>query len=196
MSSDDKDCEKTKFRAFVIAYNKNYGYLLLRAYKKSKGIHYQLPGGHIDKHELHGRNVMEAGKIAAKRELFEETGLSINISQLKYLNFGIKNRVYYQLLIKNDDSLHINNNDNNDINKLTLSLNDKQSFYLKLSNEHNGFQFEKNILKCIEDIKLHSGGYNSKALSLYAKKAKHERKRTRSHSNSKSDNKKKKHITH
>eukprot|EP01084_Bolivina_argentea_P242404 406662_1 len=69
---------KTKFRAFIIGYHKEFGYLLLRAYKKGKGTHYQLPGGHIDKSEFHACSLEEAAKNAAKRELFEETGLEIS----------------------------------------------------------------------------------------------------------------------
>ena len=181
LSSSVAHDEKTKFRSFIIAYNKHYGYLLLRAYKKSKGLHHQLPGGHIDKCELHGHSFEEAAKMAAKRELFEETGLNIkDESRLKYLKLGIKNRVYFQLLLKDEDSLH------HTINKqqLTKSLNDKQEFYLKLSVEHNAFQFEKDISKAIEMISQHSGGKNSDALDVYAQKAKHERKRSRSNSNS------------
>eukprot|EP01083_Nonionella_stella_P212701 767840_1 len=173
--------ERTKFRSFIIAYNKRYGYLLLRAYKKGKDLHYQLPGGHIDKSELHGCSFENAAKLAAKRELFEETGLNINDnSRLKNLKLNINDnsRVYFQLLLKDTDSLS---------NEYVKSLDDKQDFYLKIDpHEHNGFVFEKDINKAIDMIKKHSGGKNSEALSLYATKAKHERKRSHSHSRSKS----------
>lgn len=35
---------RSKFRSFIIAYHKKYGYLLLRSYKPQKGLHFQLPG--------------------------------------------------------------------------------------------------------------------------------------------------------
>eukprot|EP00483_Globobulimina_turgida_P002213 UN02215 len=167
--------ERTKFRAFVIAYSKQYGYLLLRCYKKGKDLHYQLPGGHIDKSELHACSFEEAAKIAAKRELFEETGLNVDDSRLKFLKLGIKNRVYFQLLLRETDSLSVCDN-------TTKSLNDAQEFYLQLSGEHNGFEFEKDINKAITMIQKHSGGKNSDALTKYAKRAKHEKKRSLSHS--------------
>eukprot|EP01083_Nonionella_stella_P005934 17122_1 len=191
--------ERTKFRAFIIAYSKQYGYLLLKAYKKGKGQHYQLPGGHIDKSELYGCSLADAAKMAGKRELFEETGLDIPLDRFKHLkNIVIKDRQYFQLLLDETDSLHIANNAQYDETQLTASLNNTQKdFKLKLSHEHNGFEFEKDIDKAIQMIKKHSGGKNSEALAQYAEKAKHERKRSRSNSHSKSqsssiDSKKKK----
>eukprot|EP00483_Globobulimina_turgida_P012365 UN12388 len=167
--------ERTKFRAFIIAYNKQYGYLLLRCYKKGKDLHYQLPGGHIDKSELHACSFEEAAKVAAKRELFEETGLDVDDSRLKFLKLGIKNRVYFQLLLHETDSLKVDDT-------TSKSLDEAQDFYLQLSSEHNGFQFEKDINCAIQMIQKHSGGKNSDALTKYAKKAKHEKKHSLSQS--------------
>eukprot|EP01084_Bolivina_argentea_P086911 157040_1 len=178
--------ESSKFRSFVIAYDQRYGYLLLSAYKKKKGVHYQLPGGHIDKSELNSYSLEEASKIAANRELFEETGIKItDMSRLIYLNFGIKNRTYFGLLLDETDSLN---------NKNTKSLDDTQHFYLKLSHEHTGFIFEKDIKKAIVMIKQHSGGKNSEALAMCAKMMKKNKKRKKKHKKDNKD-KKKKHMT-
>ena len=152
-------------------------------------MHHQLPGGHIDKSELCGNSFAEAAKMAAKRELFEETGLKIeDDSRLKFLKLGIKNRVYFQLLLNSKDSLK----GKYDILELSQSLKEDQDFFVKLSSEHNGFEFEMDIGKAIKMICQHSGGKNSDALSVYASKAKHERKRSVSRSISKSESKQKK----
>merc|ERR1712130_575810 len=108
---------------------------------------------------------------AAKRELFEETGLDITDGlRLKLLKLGIKNRLYFQLLLNEKDSLKTKL----DISELQPSLNENQDFYLKLSSEHNGFEFVNDIEKAIVMISQHSGGKNSDALNLYGQKAKHE----------------------
>jgi len=183
--------ERTKFRAFVIAYNKQYGYLLLRAFKKGKGLHHQLPGGHLDKSEMVGVSFEEAAKRAALRELYEETGLKVDGERLKFLKLGIKNRVYFQLLLTMEDSLH-HDAEYDEISNLTISLQEDQEFYLKISHEHNGFVFEKDIGTAIQMIQQHSGGKNSEALTVYAQKAKHEkRSRSRTYSNSTSKSHKK-----
>ena len=78
----------TKFRSFLIGYKKDYGYLLLQANKNKKGIHFQLPGGRIDKNELQQNGLNEASKIAMIRELFEETGIKINENRLHRVDLG------------------------------------------------------------------------------------------------------------
>ena len=42
---------RTEHRAFVIAHDRARGVLLLRAYKKKKGEHHQLPGGRVGRDE-------------------------------------------------------------------------------------------------------------------------------------------------
>ena len=39
-------------RGFIFAVHPTHGLLLLRAYKKKKGVHHQLPGGRVDAEEL------------------------------------------------------------------------------------------------------------------------------------------------
>jgi hypothetical protein len=82
---------KDDYRAFIFATHPLYGILLLRCTrKKNKGPHFQAPGGHIDKEDFEraesitqddsnqGRDIlMQACKIGAARELFEETGMDI-----------------------------------------------------------------------------------------------------------------------
>ena len=82
---------KDDYRAFIFATHPLYGILLLRCTrKKNKGSHFQAPGGHIDKEDfedavsnMQGDSnqgpaiLMQACKIGAARELFEETGMDI-----------------------------------------------------------------------------------------------------------------------
>jgi len=60
-----------KQRGFVFAVHPTHGLLLLRASKKKKGVHFQLPGGHVDADEL---AFDDPHRRAAARELCEETG--------------------------------------------------------------------------------------------------------------------------
>ena len=82
---------KDDYRAFIFAMHPLYGILLLRCTrKKNKGPHFQAPGGHIDKEDFEravsnaqgdsnqgSAILMQACKIGAARELFEETGMDI-----------------------------------------------------------------------------------------------------------------------
>jgi len=82
-------------------------------------VHYQLPGGHLDKDEISEYSLALASKYAVVRELFEETGLGNNpdISHDSNEQDPLKNRlvklpdiqtkkyVYYSLYITDKDSL-------------------------------------------------------------------------------------------
>ena len=82
---------KDDYRAFIFATHPLYGILLLHCTrKKKKGSHFQAPGGHIDKEDFavavsnasgdssQGPAIlMQACKIGAGRELYEETGVDI-----------------------------------------------------------------------------------------------------------------------
>ena len=63
--------QRTEKRSFIFAIHPTHGLLLLRAYKKKKGTHHQLPGGRVDAEEL---AFEDAHRRAAARELREETG--------------------------------------------------------------------------------------------------------------------------
>ena len=67
-------------RAFVIAFHRDLGVLLLRAHKKRKGDHYQLPGGRVDAAEIETHGL--------ERELFEETGLRVDRARLAPVRDG------------------------------------------------------------------------------------------------------------
>ena len=43
--------QRTEKRSFIFAIHPTHGLLLLRAYKKKKGTHHQLPGGRVDAEE-------------------------------------------------------------------------------------------------------------------------------------------------
>ena len=45
--------------------------------KKKKGVHFQLPGGHIDASEIERYGFRLAQMRAAARELYEETGIDV-----------------------------------------------------------------------------------------------------------------------
>jgi hypothetical protein len=82
---------KEDYKAFIFATHPLHGLLLLYCTrKKKKGPHYQAPGGHVDKEDydhviaqmssssttVQGPELlMQACKMGAARELFEETGL-------------------------------------------------------------------------------------------------------------------------
>ena len=56
-----------------------------KACKKRKGgRHFQLPGGHVDAHELEQYGDAEGSRIAAARELHEETGIDFRDRLYRY----------------------------------------------------------------------------------------------------------------
>ena len=77
-------------RGFVVARHPRHGYLVLFALKKKKGLHGQLPGGHVDGDEVdaYGSGVRSA-TVAAARELFEETGIDVrgDLKRLDHVRF-------------------------------------------------------------------------------------------------------------
>lgn len=66
-----------KVRAFVLARHPRHGLLLLQASKRKKGVHYQIPGGHVDEPEIEAHGLKSGCRAAAARELFEETGIDL-----------------------------------------------------------------------------------------------------------------------
>eukprot|EP00802_Teleaulax_amphioxeia_P021744 Tamp_22122.p1 GENE.Tamp_22122~~Tamp_22122.p1 ORF type:complete len:296 (-),score=25.57 Tamp_22122:51-938(-) len=76
---------RSGLRAFLIVRHCDHGYLLLEACKKRKGgRHFQLPGGHVDAHELEQYGDAEGSRIAAARELHEETGIDFRDRLYRY----------------------------------------------------------------------------------------------------------------
>jgi len=140
-------------RAFIIARHARYGYLVLKSFKKRKGLHGQLPGGNIDEIDV-------GPDAAAARELFEETGIDIrqDLRRLTLLVFpngtsSFKGRAYYLLDLENEDATNGPN-----------TPESGESFNLRLSPEHVGFTFMPTIDQTAKAILLHSGGKNSTAI--------------------------------
>jgi len=141
-------------RAFIIAEHYSYGYLLLTAFKKKKGDHHQLPGGHVDEGD-------QSPAHAAARELFEETGIDIRngldrLSQVKINGkSSLKGRVFYYLPLNDDDRVG------------SCSPSSGEDFTVNLSSEHIGYCFEKNRDKAADLLYLHSGGKSKTAMLTF-----------------------------
>jgi len=166
-------------RAFVIVKHNEYGLLILEACKKRKGgRHFQLPGGHVDMHELHTYGEEEGSRIAAARELYEETGMDFRdrLYRLSAAELGglgpeaVKlhqsGRRYFKLDISKGDSVQeLSSSEASRAMRLATPLS-METFRLCLSIEHTGFRFEKTVSKAAEQVSLHSGGTSSLALLL------------------------------
>ena len=139
-------------RGFIFAIHPTHGLLLLRAYKKKKGVHHQLPGGRVDAEEL---EYEDAHRRAAVRELREETGIAIEPARLTDTAVRRKNREYFFLELQDADNAAGPDRDHE---------NAACAFTLALSGEHTGFTFERDLAKAEDMIRLHSGGENAVAL--------------------------------
>jgi ADP-ribose pyrophosphatase YjhB (NUDIX family) len=144
-------------RGFIFAVHPTHGLLLLRAYKKKKGVHHQLPGGRVDADELEHE---DAHRRAAVRELREETGIAAGPARLKDATdregavVRRKNREYFFLELRDADGAGPDRDHDNASCAFTLAL----------SGEHTGFTFERDLAKAENMIRLHSGGENALAL--------------------------------
>eukprot|EP00949_MAST-11_sp_MAST-11-sp1_P005361 g5361.t1 len=160
-------------RAFVIAMHREHGVLLLQAEKRKKGVHFQLPGGRIDKQEVdqYDSCLEGAQRAAAARELFEETGIDLrgenSSRRLIQLDFpesmlsSIGNRrCFFFLDLCDEDAPSADHDSERPITG--------EDFKLKISKEHTGFMFERNIERAAAAVKKHSGGKCSKALYAFA----------------------------
>lgn len=78
-------------KAFLFLVHRDHGLLLLyTTRKKSKGPHYQVPGGHVEQDDFDAaskikqksaeKDYLLAYKIGAARELYEETGIDLRDS--------------------------------------------------------------------------------------------------------------------
>ncbi|KAK9171155.1 NUDIX domain protein [Cryptosporidium meleagridis] len=200
-----KSNNPNKFRSFIIVIHQEYGCLLLKSTKKSKYDIFQLPGGRLDEKDLlinlseansnsndnnnnnNGINPIpteNAFKIAAARELYEETGLDFRnrLNMLKPLKFDlpIKWRFFY-LNITNYEIVNQNQNKNYYFNIFqefsqyfkSIMFNTKnnntdvKNINIKLSKEHESFLFEKDLVKASQLVESHSKGICSKALLLF-----------------------------
>ena len=142
--------QRTSQRSFIFAIHPTHGLLLLRAYKKKKGTHHQLPGGRVDADEL---EYEDAHRRAAARELREETGIDVPPARLMDTAVRRKNREYFFLELRDADGAGPDRDHANAENPFTLAL----------SGEHTGFTFERDLAKAEDMIRLHSGGENALA---------------------------------
>jgi len=177
-------------RAFLFLVHQYHGLLLLyTARKKSKGPHYQVPGGHAEQEDYDRAasiNSKNAGaddpilpyKICATRELYEETGIDLRdsldrlqpvqlkLSKANKISCEYKKRLFFTAQIFDRD-ISLQDNQYVLTSSLTQALDkNPPNAMLKLSEEHQGFSFERNLSKAIEAIALHSGGKVSTALSM------------------------------
>ena len=143
--------QRTEKRSFIFAIHPTHGLLLLRAYKKKKGTHHQLPGGRVDAEEL---ELEDAHRRAAVRELREETGIAIEPARLTDAPVRRKNREYFLLELRDADGAGPDRDHDAAETPFTLAL----------SGEHTGFTFERDLAKAENMIRLHSGGENAVAL--------------------------------
>eukprot|EP00286_Rhodomonas_abbreviata_P019855 CAMPEP_0181311890 /NCGR_PEP_ID=MMETSP1101-20121128/13394_1 /TAXON_ID=46948 /ORGANISM="Rhodomonas abbreviata, Strain Caron Lab Isolate" /LENGTH=236 /DNA_ID=CAMNT_0023418683 /DNA_START=348 /DNA_END=1055 /DNA_ORIENTATION=- len=169
------------FRAFILVNHSVHGLLLLEAHKKRKGgRHFQLPGGHVDAHELsYGP---DSARIAAARELWEETGMDFRdrlyrLTPIDMESLGVRGKAlhesgrrYFSLEISQTDSVddippQATGSSPGPLLRLATPLS-MENFRLCLSPEHTGFRFHKSMRKAAEDLSKHSGGSSSEAVML------------------------------
>lgn len=184
----------SSYKAFVFATHPKHGMLLLFCTKKKiKGDHFQLPGGGINESEFQHaskrsggdprRQLILASKHAVIRKLREDTGIDIreNIKRLKPAHLRFDSECYNQLSCEHRKrlffTLEVMDNDffalaDVEYNENLESPIDGEGIplMLKLSKEHSGFKFQKDLNESIQEIKKHSGKACSEALQLKAKK--------------------------
>lgn len=123
-----------------------------------------------------------AGKLGAARELYEEAGMDIRKSCLDRLqpvnvhtkkdeketaSFMWKKRLFFVLRVNDDDFFIQKDNNNTDEVQFPFVspiCDDGKHLMLKVSIEHSGYTFEKNLNKAATLIQKHSGGKCAQAL--------------------------------
>lgn len=184
------DYKNIDYRGFVFLVHEVHGLVLLHCTRKAKkGPHYQLPGGHVDNFEFEQtvkkygdaskeKIILEACKLGAARELFEETGIDVRdqLGRLEPANIlpsdsgnklccMLKNKCYFHLDV-NDKDFPTKSSDDDLALTAVKDASGPKDLMLKLSKEHSGFIFEKDPFESIEKLKQHSGGSGSKALKM------------------------------
>jgi 8-oxo-dGTP pyrophosphatase MutT (NUDIX family) len=144
LDSDDTDDPRAVTKAFVVAKHPRFGYLVLKAFKESKGLHGQLPGGKVEPED-------PSPAHALARELLEETGLDLQheLSRLRRCTFpdgstALKRRAYFRLDLRDSDGL-----------RGSRVPDTGEDFRLELSSEHVGYIFEQDPIKVAESIALY-----------------------------------------
>ena len=122
------------------------------------------------------KQLLEAAKAGAARELWEETGIDVR-SQLKRLqpaalkssntatelSCEIKHRLFFFLAAADDDFLTADKTSDQLVGPLGT---EGRHLRIKYSVEHSGFDFEKDPNVSVQKLKKHSGGIPSQALGM------------------------------
>ena len=148
-------------RAFLLLVHPEHGLVLLQAFKKKKGKHFQLPGGRVDADEQARLGPVEACRHAALRELHEETGIEIPASfseRLQHIPLKrperFAGRMYFRVDLRPEDAVLGGE----------LPLTEEPFSLLLDPSEHTAWAFERDFERAANAVKQHSGGYNSIAV--------------------------------
>ena len=124
------------------------------AEKKRKGRFGGLPGGKLDSFD-------EDPVVAARRELFEETGLDIALNRFEQTGVVDRGAVFYVLRLTDEDS--VPQGKHHPIGPVG------SPFVLSLSTEHFGWAFLKDPDVAANAVKAHSGGRSANGLARIGK---------------------------
>ena len=122
------------------------------------------------------KQLLEAAKAGAARELWEETGINVQ-SQLHRLqpaalkssntatelSCEIKHRLFFFLAVTDEDFLSSDKTSEQLVGPLGT---EGRHLKIKYSVEHSGFDFEKDPNVSVQKLKKHSGGIPSQALAM------------------------------
>jgi ADP-ribose pyrophosphatase YjhB (NUDIX family) len=144
--------------------------------KKGKPAHYQLPGGKVDTHEVAQHGAVGAARIAAARELWEETGIDVRTALHRLLPVPVlgsehlKGRRYFALALTDADAVSggVPAAAGSAGAAATVAAQHtlrRPPFAVRLSAEHLAARFERECSVAVKAIELHSGGKNSTALA-------------------------------
>lgn len=183
-------------RAFMITHIEDQGFLLMEAYKPSKGRHYQLPGGRIDEADYEALGlpthperltldeVVRVGQHAAMRELWEETRIDMKQSyeRLQFLPTVTdvvakhkKKSGYLDLSQLHPKSSRIESSPHQEqiprklYYYLELAKDEFNVSNIHLSSEHIGYKLEPNLIAASKAADQHSGGDSAIALEAFEK---------------------------
>ena len=122
------------------------------------------------------KQLLEAAKAGAARELWEETGINVqdelhrlqpaalkSSNTATELSCEIKNRLFFFLAVTDNDFLSPDKTSE----QLVAPLGTEgRHLKIKYSVEHSGFDFEKDPNVSVQKLKKHSGGIPSQALAM------------------------------
>ena len=153
-----------------MARHPRHGLLLLQASKRKKGVHYQIPGGHVDQPEIEAHGLESGCRVAAARELFEETGIDVRADSHRLRPASLvapqqyKGRFYFELELSDDESVGAADGGVPPLSSERFSEVHSVTFLLRLSHEHTAWMFEPDFEAAARAVQAHSGGKNSKAI--------------------------------